>query len=237
MDSQGILYGEVNDSADSLRGDGYFTGDGIDNYINLQYNSTCLQADRKMTLEAMVRPVDIGSDDKYIKRILARDSGGNYQMSVWRNNTWVDYNAPTGVASIALWLMPVDNRGGNNWKVVLTDYDICPIVSDHWYEVKAVWDSDKPGGTPGQFFVPADIYVDDKGVSGDDSGEAWPGLANCTNALQSYNDGDNKKLFTGDEIQKNDGTFAIGANRGNLTNGTHNFNGLIDWITWKDSVD
>ena len=48
----------------------------------------------------------------------------------------------------------------------LTDYNICPIVSDHWYQVKIVCDSSKVGGIPGS------IYVDDQGLAADHAGEA-----------------------------------------------------------------
>jgi hypothetical protein len=232
MDDQSILYGVVN-GAGTLTGS-EFSGDGVSNYIMFDYNNTCLQADTAMTLEARIKPTGLEGTGNYVRRVLARDSGGNYQMSVWRNNGWVTYNAPADVASIALWVRVVDNHGGNNWKVVLTDYDACPIVSDHWYQVKAVWNTNKPGGTPGEFFLPADIYVDDQGTDGLGAGENWIGSANCTNAAQSYN-ADNQKFYTGDEINKVDGNFAIGANRNNPANNV--FNGLIDWITWDDEVE
>ncbi len=101
--------------------------------------------------------------------------------------------------------------------------------------MKTVWNTNKPGGTPGQFFVPADIYVDDQGVNGDDIGEEWLDYINCTDADQSLKETDAKKFYTGDEIKPNNGNFAIGANRNNPANNL--FNGLIDWITWGDFVD
>jgi hypothetical protein len=118
----------------------------------------------------------------------------------------------------------------------LSDYTTCPITNDHWYQAKVVWNTNKPGGTPGQPFVPGEIYIDDQGTDGDDVGESWSGYINCTHADQSYF-AEIKKLYTGDEMIAGDGDFAIGANTTKLLKGGNHFNGLIDWITWKDSVD
>jgi hypothetical protein len=44
------------------------------------------------------------------------------------------------------------------------------------------------------------------------------------------------KFYTGDVINTYSGdSFAIGANRSTPANNL--FNGLIDWIIWKDSID
>jgi hypothetical protein len=243
MDSQNVLYGVVNGTGTLTGSEFSGGGDGSGRYIMFDYNSTCLQVDTAMTLEARIKPTGLAGTSKYIRRVLARDAGGNYQMSVWRNNTFGNYSAPDGEASMALWVYVADNHGGNNWKVVLTNYtgaatggeNACPIVSDHWYLVKAVWNTNKPGGTPGQLFVPADIYVDDQGTDGAGAGENWAGSINCTDADESLKDSDSFRFYTADEIKKNNGTFAIGVNRNNTNNNL--FNGLIDWITWKDSVD
>ncbi len=184
--------------------------------------------------EARFKPFGLEGTANTITRVLAHDTGGNFQLSVWRNNSnanFPNFLAPDNVASIAFWVNPVDSHGGNAWKPVLTDYGLCPIVSDHWYEVKVVWNSAKPGGTPGQFFVPADIFVDDQGIDGSGTGERWAGMANCTHAGQSYH-ADAAKLWTGDEIKPNDGAFTIGASVNNHANNV--FNGLIDWITWQN---
>ncbi|MBI4516036.1 MAG: hypothetical protein HY699_09510 [Deltaproteobacteria bacterium] len=229
VDQQQVLFGAVNDPAQTLSGDGYYTGDGVNNYVDFEYNPTCLQASTSMTIEARIKPTGLAGTAQYVKRVFARDGGGNYQMSVWRNNSWAGgtFNAPSGTAAIAFWVSPVDAHGGSAWKPVLTDYVACPIVSDHWYRVKAVWSSNKPGGVPGQFFVPADIYVDDEGTDGSGTGESWSGSANCTNSSQSYSS-DISKLYTGDQIKTADGAFTIGAN---VTNHANNvFQGLIDWI-------
>jgi predicted CXXCH cytochrome family protein len=233
-DESGIIIGTVNDPVETFLGDGNFHGDGIDNYIAFENNDKCLQASRALTLEVRIKPSGIGTDN-YIKRILARDSNQNYQLSVWRNNNWSTYNAPDGVASIAFWFSPVDKHGGKWWKVVMTDYSSCPIVSDHWYRIKVVWNSDKTGcSSPPYGCIPADIFVDDQGTDGSGAGENWSGYKNCTDWDQSQLP-DDRKIYEGDEITTGDGDFTIGVNVNNHTNNL--FNGLIDWIIWQDSVD
>ncbi|MFQ6112875.1 MAG: hypothetical protein ACE5NG_02170 [bacterium] len=164
----------------------------------------------------------------YIRRILARDQGGNYQVSVWRHNNWDSYNAPNDTASIAFWVKPTDAHGGKVWKPVLTDYDAFPIVSDHWYKVKVVGNSGKTGGIPG------DIFVDDEGTDGNRAGEIWSGYKNATDSDQSQLPAD-RYLYEGDEITPADGDFTIGCNVNNHANNV--FIGLIDWISWQHGVD
>jgi hypothetical protein len=110
----------------------------------------------------------------------------------------------------------------------------CPIVSDHWYLVKAVWNTNKPGGIPGQYFTPADIYIDDQGTDGNGAGESWGGYINCTDSDQSLKT-DTAKFYTNDYITAVNSSFAIGANTSSTT--TLRFNGLIDWVKWQDAVE
>jgi predicted CXXCH cytochrome family protein len=236
FDNSQMLLGTVNDPADTLRGDGYLLGDGTNNYIAFTNGSKCLQADTGMRLEARIKPTGTSGTANYIKRVIGRlTGGGNYQMTVWRNNNvaagWT-YNAPTGVTSIALWVNPDNTHGGATSKPVLTNYTACPIVSDHWYQVMAVWNSSL-GGVPGQFFVPAQIWVEDQGTDGNGAGRSWAGMIDCTKADQSYQGTDDtRKLWTGDTIKKADGTFAIGADA--ALNNT--FTGQIDWVKWWGSA-
>jgi hypothetical protein len=245
MDTQGLLYGTVYGGAATLTGGAYSGGgDGSGRYIAFDYNTSCLQASTAMTIETRLKPTGLTGTGNYIRRILARDGSGNFQLSVWRNNTAYpgQFNAPSGEASIALWINPVDQHSGNAWKPVLTNYtgaatgaeNNCPIVSDHWYLVKAVWDTNKTGGTPGQFFTPADIFVDDQGTDGNGASENWAGYINCTDSDQSLKT-DNVKFYTGDSIKTYSGeSFVIGANRSSPTSNL--FNGLIDWLQWEDAV-
>lgn len=224
LDAEQALTGAVNDPSETLPGDGLFHGDGVDNYIDFTANVSCLKASTAMTIEAMIKPTGMEGTDNYIRRVFARDQGGNYQFSVWRNNSWENYDAPDGTASIAFWVAVVDNHGGNDWKPVLTDYDLYPIVSDHWYQLRIIWDSEKVGGIPGS------IWVDDLGPDGDDAGENWPGLADATDSDQSQLTPE-RYLYEGDEIRTSDGSFTIGANVNNHANNV--FLGLIDWIEVK----
>ncbi len=243
FDDQTLLSGQVYGNGTLTGSEFSGSGDGSSQYIMFNNNDACLQASTAMTLEARIKPTGLAGTANYIRRVLARDGGGNYQMSVWRNNSWTNFNAPDGEASIALWVNVLDNHGGNNWKVVLTNYtgaatigeNECPIVSDHWYQVKAVWNSAKPGGTLGQLFVPADIYVDDQGTDGAGAGENWAGNMNCTDVDESLKETDSFRFYTADEIITGNGSFAIGANRNNPANNL--FNGLIDWITWVNTAD
>jgi hypothetical protein len=234
LDAQSIIAGTVNNPALALLGDGLLHADGA-NFVTFGNNTECLVANRAQTIEARFKPTAIGSDP-YITRILARDAGGNYQVSVWRGDPSVfpAFTPAAGVASIALWLKPENAHGGKVWKVVLTDYTQFPIVSDHWYRVKVVWNSDKPGGTPGQPYVQADIFLDDEGTDGNGTGENWTGYRNATNAAQSYLD-TSRLLYTGDTITPVSGPFAVGVNVNNNTR--HIFNGLIDWVSWQETAD
>lgn len=242
FDDQNTIVGEVA-GAGTLTGNEFSGGGtGSGRYINFPYNDTCIQASTAMTLEARIKPSNIGSAN-YVTRILARDGGGNFQMSVWKNNDWTTYNSPTGEASIALWVAPLDTHGGNAWKVALTNYtggadageNSCPIVSNHWYQVKTVWNTARPGGTSGQPFSPADIFIDDQGTDGAGTNENWAGFINCTDRNQSLVDPTTQAFYTDDQIRPNDGAFTIGANRNNTANNI--FDGLIDWITWRETAD
>ncbi|MCU7918539.1 MAG: hypothetical protein KZQ95_09305 [Candidatus Thiodiazotropha sp. (ex Epidulcina cf. delphinae)] len=236
LDAQGAIAGLVNNPALALPGDGSLHGDGVANYVAFDNNTDCLLATQAQTIEVRIQPTGIDINP-YIKRILAKDSGGNYQLSVWRADNPTAFPAftpPAGVASIALWVKPTDAHGGTVWKPVLTDYSQYPIVSDHWYRVKAVWNSNKPGGVANQPYVQADIFVDDEGTDGLGTGENWVGYRNATNATQSYQTS-NRQLYTGDIITAVNGSFAIGVNVNNHANNL--FNGLIDWVTWQDAAD
>ncbi len=223
-DESGLLNGTVNNPSETFLGDGFYHGDGIDNYIDFENYDTSLQASTLLTIETRIMPTSLEGTGDYIRRIFARDGGGNYQMTVWRNNAIFApyYNAPSGVASIAFWLRPVDNHGGNTWKPVMTNYSDYPIVSDHWYKVKLIWNSSIVGGIPGS------IFVDDQGTDGNELNENWAGYADATDANQSHLPS-GSKLYEGDIIYSADGDFVIGGNVNIHTNNV--FKGLIDWIS------
>lgn len=221
LDGERVMAGAVNDAAATLPGDGLFHGDGVDSWIDFTSNVSCLKASTNLTLETRIRPAGLEGTDTYVKRVFARDQGGNYQVSVWRNNGWTNYEAPDGTASIALWVAVVDNHGGNDWKVILTDYDLYPIVSDHWYRIRILWNSAEVGGIPGK------IFVDDLGPDGDDEGENWAGFVDAADSDQSQLTPE-MLLYEGDVIRTSDGAFTIGANVSDHANNV--FLGLIDYV-------
>ena len=223
-----MLAGLASD-AQVFQGDGFFHGDGVDSCVDFESHDNCLQVTDTVTLEVRIRTGTIGTDPVVVQRLFARDTGGgNYQMSLWRNNTWSTYNAPDDVASIAFWARVIDPLGGTNWQVGLTDYDAFPVVSDHWYRVRAVWDSGLDSG------LPVAIYLDDQGPDGDDVGQLWAGYVNAIDSDQSQSI-DGKFLYPGFQILGRDGDFTIGCNASVHTN--HIFSGLIDWIEWKAGAD
>ncbi len=246
QDDQGFLVGTVV-GTNSFLGDGYYHGSGTaSNYLYFNNYPGCMQATTALTLEAVIKPSGIPADTttNYTGRIFAKredsTSDERYQMTVWRipSATYPDFRPAAGVAGIALWSKPVDPHGGNNYKPVLTEVtnttgspdNYCPIVNDHWYYVKAVFNTNKTGGSGHPV---ADIFLEDRGTDGFGTGQSWSGLMNCTDSDQSQLP-TNYRYQTGDSITVASGRFVISAN----TNFTGNyFNGLIDWIKWKDQVD
>ncbi len=232
QDDVAYLTGTVSDSCTTLLGDGYFHGDGDganNNFIDYFDADACMVSATALTIEARIKPTGIGTAN-YIRRVISKDADGvNYQVSVWRNTGWATYSPPDNVASIAFWIPPVDSHGGNGWKVVLTDYDTCPIVSDHWYRVRVVWNSAKIGGFPG------DIFVDDQGTDGLNTGETWSDYVNCTDADQSQVNPVTQLILEGDQIKAGQNNMRIGTNVNNSTR--NHFEGLIDWITVETAVD
>jgi len=227
-----VIVGSVNDAAESLPGDGLFHGDGVDNYVNFDENPNCFSSADAMTLEVRVKPALVDAGGSFtVQRVFSRDSNQNYQLSVWRNsggNFAGLFDPPAGVASFGFWLSTEDKHDGAWWKLVLTDYDACPIVSNHWYTVRVVWNSAKEGG------IPADIYVDDQGSGGLDADEAWPDYVNCTDADQSQIPAANK-LYEGDTMMVGQGPTALGVNVNN--NSKKLLIGFIDWFSWKSEAD
>ena len=228
-DDQGKSIWQVNDPTQTVPAGGYFRGDGVNNYLRLTSDPDMFTVTSRLTLEARIKPAVMGrGTETTIQRLFAHDGGGNYQMSVWRNPAVENYHPPDGVGSIAFWVSPQDKHGGNTWKPVLTDYGVCPIVANHWYQVKVVWNSEKTGG------IPADILIDDQGAAGDNVGEQWAGAVNCTDADQSQLP-TAMHLFEGDRITPASGIVVIGANVNDQTKNL--FVGQIDWIDWQgDSV-
>jgi predicted CXXCH cytochrome family protein len=222
LDERGLLVGAVVSPTEALRGDGNFTGDGANSHINFAMNDTCLQASTSLTIEMRIKPTEIPATGRYVKSVFVRGQSSNYEVSVWRDNLWLTFDPPGGVASLAFWLKPAQPNSGSTWKAVLTDYDTCPLVSNHWYAAKVTWNSNKIGGIPGN------IYVEDQGTDGLGLGQNWTGVADCTDSDQSQLPVD-ARLAEGDTIEPANANFTIGASLDDLSAST--FNGLIDWIS------
>lgn len=242
LDTSGFVSGAA--FGTGVMGGSDFVGDGTGNYLEFAYNTSALKAETTMTLQARFKPQGFsGATGTVVQRVIGRaGSTGNWQMSVWRiidASNYPSYTPAAGDASIAFWVRVQDPHGGQTWKPVLTEAtnsssgEYHPIVSDHWYEVKVVWNSFKPGGTPGQPFVPCDIFVDDQGTDGAGAGERWTGFVNATDADQSQLSA-SRRLYTNDAILSESALFRIGSNSPSAGN---YFNGRIDWLTWKPTAD
>jgi hypothetical protein len=108
------------------------------------------------------------------------------------------------------------------WKVILSDYNACPIQANRWYQVKVEWHTDRTA-------IPGIIYIDDQGSAGDGVGEVWATYKNCTDFEQSLTSA-GLPLNPGDKITANSDDFTIGANVTNDPAQRHSFLGLIDQI-------
>lgn len=260
----GTAYQGASTTSTTVVSGGVFTGNGptvsagSGNYYNIKFNNnlTCLGATTGVSIEARIKPTGIPADSTtyYTGRIFGKwndtDNTISHQLSVWRQpgaGGFANYSPPSGVASIALWVKVSDMHATTNYryKPVLTEAtntasgEYCRIENNHWYYVKATFNTNKPGGTTGQPFVPGDIYVEDQGTDGAGAGKNWTGLKNCTDADQSQfstpTASDNRKLYTGDvNVAGTSGRFTIGADPACTTTGcttTTHFNGSIDYIT------
>lgn len=232
-------------------------GSGSNYAILFDNNGTCLGATTGVSLEARIKPTGIPANTttNYVGRIFGKwndtDNTISHQLSVWRQPAgagFANYSPAANTASIALWIKVSDMHATTNYryKPVLTEAtntgsaEYCRIENDHWYYVKATFNTNKPGGTPGQQFVPGDIYVEDQGTDGAGAGRNWVGLKNCTDADQSQfstpTAADNRKLYTADvNVAGTGGRFTIGADpacktgASGCTQVTH-FNGSIDYV-------
>ncbi len=131
--------------------------------------------------------------------------------------------------------LPDDPYSGNDvWMhQISSDIDLWPMVNDHWYLVKVVFNSDKSGsGYPASNGTVVDIFLDDQGTDGNGAGEAWVGYVNASKTINGSSSCRWGSL-PGDFIDTRDETSHIGAS----WNGNQIFEGLIDWVTWKDTAD
>ncbi|MCP4590388.1 MAG: hypothetical protein GY842_06575, partial [bacterium] len=122
---------------------------------------------------------------------------------------------------------------------ISTDIDQWPIVSNHWYQVKVVFNSDK-SEVSGSDGTPADIFVDDQGTDGSHTDQLWDGYVN---ASRTINGSSSCKwgALPGDYVRTIDKFTAIGdnLNHGDIPGDSGNlmFKGQIDWLIWQPVAD
>ena len=248
-DEIGLLSGPVGNPNWAFPGDGYFHGDeGQGTYIDFDSNLSCLMSSRLVTIEARVKPteVDRGVDDNTFNRVFERRR--NILVTILNTNyRGDDIPARANTASIEIkyrtdaaarhtcphpqW--PDDPYSGNDVQMhqISSSIEGWPIVDDHWYLIKVIFNSDK-AGSPGSNGTTVDIFIDDQGPDGDDVGENWSGYIN---ASRSINESSSCKwgALPGDFIEFRDETSHIGAS----WNHSQPFAGSIDWVTWQPFAD
>jgi hypothetical protein len=138
-------------------------------------------------------------------------------------------------------LWPDDTYTGNDarWHQISSDIDQWPLLANHWYKVKVVFNSDNTSGG-GDDGAPVDIFLDDQGETGlDDVTQLWEGYVNASKSIQDssscrwgakpgdYIATENQPAFIGTPRPPGSGIHAA----------THIFDGDIDWVTWKPIAD
>lgn len=126
---------------------------------------------------------------------------------------------------------PEDDYVGNDVRMhqISSDIDRWPLVDNHWYKIRVVFNSDKGAN----YGTPVDIFIDDQGTNGDNADENWPGYINATKTINGSSPCKWGSL-PGDFIEIRDESFHIGAN---WNAATHYFDGLIDWVSWQPVAD
>ena len=244
LDEQGLLLGTVGNPAAAFLGDGYFRGDeNQDTYIDFSDSAKCLLSpsptgyQREVTLEARVRPyvvdLDTGNPDRNSTQHRVIERKRTWQFTIMRGD-WAGDNVPerAGKARVMFkyraappYQRDCDADGPGAWmKQVSSDIDLYPIVTNHWYKIRIVFDSN-------QSHIPVGIWADDQGTDGFDAGENWSGFINI--AQPDPEDSGSCKWMSqpGDEMASEDQLTHIGSppNHNSLVL----FKGLIDWVTWQ----
>ncbi len=260
-DQTGQLRGPVGAPSVSFQGDGDFHGDPAQaTWVDYDSNITCLKQASTITVEALVRTNDVDKDydgpgdqwplvDATFSRVFERKRsikitilhadyrGDNIDARANKASIEVKYfvqDASRHTCPHAAW--PADPYTGDDsrWHQVSTDIDTYPIVSNHWYQIRVVYNSDKTG-IVGSNGIPVDIFVDDLGTDGLGAGELWTGYLNT--AQPNIEDSSSCKWGAqpGDLIALEDQAVHIGAPPNH--NATYIFDGLISWVTWEPVAD
>ncbi len=253
VDETGLLIGTVNNPTFAFPDvdNDWFNGDeDEDTYVDFAANNTCLNSPRAITIEARVRPTEVdrgvGGENNTFNRVFER----RRTILVTILNTGYrgdDVPARGGKASIEVkyrvdsasrhtcphpqW--PADPHTGNDARMhqISSDIDQFPIVDNHWYQIKVVFNSDK-SDVAGSNGTPVDIFIDDQGTNGDDSDQNWVGYKNATVAI---NESSSCKwgALPGDFLEFRNDTSHIGSSWSHA----QLFEGQIDWVTWQPVAD
>lgn len=258
-DNSGVITGTQYNSPVS---GGYFNGNGTTTSVQFRNNDACLLTNlNKMTIETRIYPTGIPADTTTTMQqsIIRRGQAGapnnsNYELALarWPNQANYSYTTiPANTAHLAL-ISVVDFANGCSgqacpgdascalscgyWKRVLTEFSACPIVNNHYYRIKAVWDYTKATG------IPVDIWIKDEGTDGAGAGRSWATFKNCTDNDQSLLSTNFFKIDTGAKPKNNSGSggndFAFGSNiDADGVGTTNNFSGKIDYIYWNINAD
>ncbi|HEC16234.1 MAG TPA: hypothetical protein ENI99_06625, partial [Sedimenticola sp.] len=266
-DDQGIMQGVVNNPAVAIPGDGLYHGDKLQGTaIDFDNNLSCLVSPAAFTMEARVKfnSVDIDYADDGNGGDLNPDVTTTQQRIFERRRTvqftvmrgdWMGDNVPARAGKARAKIRyrvdakhacpdlvnfpnDPDSTEDKLWSEVFTDIDRWPIVANHWYRIKFVFNSMKTPGDQG--IAPVDIWLDDQGPEGDDAGEAWAGYVNATvYRVSDYNSCAWGPLG-GDFGTEADENAAIGDNLKHMDQGVSDvqmLDGLIDWLSWSPDAD
>ncbi len=230
--------------------------------IDVDNNAACLMSNRALTVEARIQPnaVDLdfadadgdGVDDNLGRtatfgRIFERRR--NLMITLlhtWYRGDGISEQAGKGAIEVKYRTdasvrhtcphpsYPNDTYAGNDVRMhqISSEAAVHPIVNDHWYRIRVVFNSDKPN-------FPVDIFADDQGTDGvaeplAGAGELWSGFKNI--ARTEPEDGCKWGALPGDFIETRDEFTYLGS-PWSSSNATHLFKGLIDWVTWSPIAD
>lgn len=129
-------------------------------------------------------------------------------------------------------------ENGAWFKQISSDIENYPIVQGHWYKIRIVFNTDKPR-------LAVDIFADDQGTDGSDTGELWSGYRNVSRPDPEDSSACKWAAIPGLVMNTDDNTTSIGDNtvhtrpgqddQGDYRNST--LKGKLDWFEWKPVVD
>ena len=149
---------------------------------------------------------------------------------------------------------PDDDYAGNDAAMhqISTDIDQWPIVDNHWYKIRVVFNSDKSSAA-GSNGTPVDIFLDDGGADGLNTPNPTPGdptqnpdyeqWSGYVNASRTINESSSCKwgALPGDFVRTIDKFTSIGdnLNHTDIPGDTWDLmlKGKLDWFVWQPAAD